>query len=108
MSRTDHHAPWQIRADDPINQRTGLAYWFHSSWSHRTGGCDEYCGWTIAHSSLTAVPGWFTNHVWHDPERTRERDGLRALAREYTTFGDLQDGDFPCWQHRHNGRAMFG
>lgn len=53
------------------------------------------------------VPHWYVNHVWNDVERTRERDQLTKLAKEYNTAGELQDGDFPCWQGRHYARWMW-
>jgi hypothetical protein len=45
--------------------------------------------------------------VWNGPERVRERDHLRALCDEYNTHGDLEDGDFPCWQTRSYARWMW-
>lgn len=53
------------------------------------------------------VPKWFVDHVWNGPERLRERDGLRALRDEYNAYGDLEDGDFPCWQTRSYARWMW-
>lgn len=47
------------------------------------------------------VPRWFVNHLWHGPERVRERDGLRDMVKEFNGNGDLADGDFPGWQARH-------
>lgn len=47
-----------------------------------------------------AAPGWYIDHYWNNPERVRTRDQLRNLAREYNTYGDLEDGDFPNWQAR--------
>lgn len=90
MSRTDHHRPWQIRAEDLSDLHTGLIYW-----SCRLGG------WNIRHVSLSQPPRWYVNHVWNGPERQRERDGLRAMAQEYNEFGQLMDEDFPNYRHRH-------
>jgi hypothetical protein len=53
------------------------------------------------------VPKRFVDHVWNGPERVRERDDLKALRDEYNTYGDLEDGDFPCWQTRSFARWMW-
>jgi hypothetical protein len=50
------------------------------------------------------IPKWFNDHRWANPERVRERDHLGEMAKEYRAHGELEDGDFPCWQHRHLGR----
>lgn len=56
---------------------------------------------TEGHTSKPRTPCWYIQHVWHDVERTRERDGLRELAKEYNGQGELDDGDFPNWQARY-------
>lgn len=99
MSRTDHHRPWQIRADDA---RGWPAYFWHNDWAHaREGRCTDGCGWTLPHHALDQPPAWYTHAVWHRPERQRTRLALRALAAEWNANGDLADGDVPSWQHRH-------
>lgn len=47
------------------------------------------------------VPQWYVDHTWNNPERVRVRDDLRAMAKEWNANGDLEDGDFPNYQHRH-------
>lgn len=47
------------------------------------------------------VPRRYVKHVWSGPERVRGRDGLRDMVKGYNGNGNLADGDFPCWQHRH-------
>lgn len=54
-----------------------------------------------------SVPGWFVKHVWREPERRRERDDLRDLAREYNTYGDLEDDDFPNYQARNSAKWYY-
>ena len=49
------------------------------------------------------APSWYNNQNWTRPERRRERDSLRDLAREYNANGDLEDDDFENRQHRHEG-----
>jgi hypothetical protein len=49
------------------------------------------------------APSWYNNQNWTRPERRRERDSLRDLAREYNANGELDDGDFENRQHRHEG-----
>jgi hypothetical protein len=51
-----------------------------------------------------AARSWFVDHVWHNPERVRTRDQLRNLAREYNTYRDIEDDDFPNWQARNRAR----
>lgn len=77
--------PWKIRRLTPMCQ-----------WAPTYPSCRENRKLTIGRH----VPRWYVNHVWTEPERVRERDQLRNLAREYNAHGDLEDGDFPNWQHR--------
>jgi hypothetical protein len=34
-------------------------------------------------------------------ERVRERDDLDRMVKEYNATGELDNGDFPNYQHRH-------
>lgn len=105
MSRTDHHRPWQIRAED---DNTGLAYCHHSYWAHlRLGTCNERCGWTLPHCVLRHPPADYTHVVWHGPERAREQRDLRRLAQEYNANGDLEDGDFANYQARRSAHYLY-
>lgn len=47
------------------------------------------------------VPNWARLSGWYKPERTRERLDLRTVAREYNAGEDVDDFDFPNFQHRH-------
>lgn len=105
MSRTDHHDPWRRRASDPANQVNGLAYFHHSH--VESPYCGKYCGWSLSHATLMSTPRWFVRCLWSGPERQREREGLRALAGEYNAYGDLTDGDFASWQHRHSASWLY-
>lgn len=46
------------------------------------------------------VPRWYVQHVWHNPERVRVRNGLNKIRKFYNS-GDRGDMDFGNWQHRH-------
>lgn len=50
------------------------------------------------------VPSWYIRNVYHSPERRREREDLRSMAREYNAYGDLEDGDFVNRQGRNSAR----
>lgn len=102
MSRTDNTRPWKIRAEDPIVQATGVAYYFHGWYSHMRGeGCGELCGWNMRHWALGGAPPEYVHLVWWGPERSRERNDLRAMAKEWNANHDLDEEDFPNYQHRH-------
>lgn len=60
--------------------------------------CYRQARWLVFSKS---VPRWYVNHLWHGPERVRERVGLRDMVKEFNGNGDLADGDFPGWQARH-------
>lgn len=49
------------------------------------------------------VPTWFVRVVYHRPERARERR-LNDMAREYNTYGDIEDDDFINRQGRNQAR----
>jgi hypothetical protein len=70
-----------------------------------TPTCDLHFDMRYSHYASTyygdSIPAWYLNATWHGPERRRERDDLRMLAREYNAHGDLEDGDFDCPQARH-------
>lgn len=101
MSRTDKDRPWQIRAAD-MTDRNNRAYFWHDERHHiRVGGCGEGCEWTLPHIVLCQAPRDYVHEVWYGPERQRERTGLRQIALEYNAFGDVADGDFANWHHRH-------
>jgi hypothetical protein len=95
MSRTDHHRPWQIRAEDRTD-KNGPAYW-----------SDLLECWTIPYSSLVQPPRWFRRHVWQAAERQREVRDLTCAARQYNTDGELMDDDFPNFHHHHCARALW-
>lgn len=52
------------------------------------------------------VPTWYCREVYHRPERARER-GLRDMAREYNTYGDIEDDDFENRQARNSARWLW-
>lgn len=124
MSRTDVHAPYWT-----------WATWYepsHGLWCNRRYDCNlpkrpvrhagvrprrltHMCTWEPIWPTwrecrwlmLGRTPRWFVKHVGHDPERVRERDKLGKMVKEYNATGDLEDGDFPCWQARHAARWLW-
>lgn len=124
MSRTDAHAPYWTWAqwyrpahtlhsykgcnlpDEPIrfNARMRPGYphdgWMDCFWMPAWPAYRQ-CRWLMFGK---AVPKWFVDHIWNGPERVRVRDGLRNLAREYNSYGDIEDDDFPNWQARNCAR----
>lgn len=116
VSRTDKDRPVYAREADPTERRIPSHH--HRNWRGEPLDCDldaptsqrrnrwNNCSYWIP--GITYYPGspprWFRRRQWYDPERLRERIDLRAMAREYNAHGDLDDGDFPCWQHRHRAR----
>ena len=101
MSRTDKDRPWQIRAEDRSGAYNG-AYFYHCDWTHyREGGCGDRCGWTLPHHHFCHPPHLFRRFVWFGPERRREREGLRAMAKEWNANYYLEDEDFYSPHHRH-------
>lgn len=60
--------------------------------------------WVYGRAYVTGgVPTWFVRQDYHRPERARERK-LRDLAREYNTYGDIEDDDFVNRQARNSCR----
>lgn len=52
------------------------------------------------------VPSEFVRTYYHKPERARERK-LNDYAREYNTYGELEDGDFDNRQARNSARWLY-
>lgn len=52
------------------------------------------------------VPSEFVRTYYHKPERARERK-LNDYAREYNTYGELEDGDFENRQSRSSARWLY-
>lgn len=136
MSRTDKHAPYWTWATwyEPSHHLYCDSY-VRRSWQksgryvpcnlperpvcHGGGRTRAYvplCTWEPVYPTwrearwLTwkaPTPRWFVKHVGHDPERVRERDKLGKMVKEYNATGELDDGDFPCWQARHAARWLW-
>jgi hypothetical protein len=132
MSRTDVHAPYWTWAKwwEPVHLRCPYDRWAgklprsacdlpsepklvdprNLRKDHRDRG--RHCCWEPVWLSWRKarwlhqhhVPKWFVDHRWNNVERTRERDRLGRMAKEYNANGDLNDGDFPNWQPRHGAR----
>lgn len=106
MARTDHHRPYWVRCNDPGERR-------YERHHHENGVCDlgpavsyltkrwTHCSWEVEISPFSHVPHWYTIERWYGPERRRERDDLRGIAREYNSGHDVGESDFRNHQHRH-------
>lgn len=130
MSRTDAHAPWWTRAPwlEPVHG-TECEFYLNRSWQRwgPSRACDlpesaerkanRYprrgvlpCTWEPIwprHRDMRKlfghpVPGWYIEHVWHNPERVRERDQLGKMVKEYNATGGIEDDDFPNYGARHS------
>lgn len=133
MSRTDHHQPhwvtaelwepahyrcpnategwWNVRFRDrectlpPAPVREHPSGW-RRTWRSSVGSsCHWEPDWTGV-SPWTRPQRWFVEHVWHNPERRRLRDELRAAAAEYRATGDVTDDPAPR-QARHCAAWMW-
>jgi hypothetical protein len=76
------------------------------TWHRRNSGQPTHnCTWELEHWVFSpyggSSPKWFTDSIWHNPERVRERDTLRGAAREWNAHGEIDDFDFANYQGRH-------
>jgi|SRR5688572_12707337 hypothetical protein len=131
MSRTDGHAPYWTWATwyEPCHSYYCVNYISRSWQKVSKQPCDlperpvrnagryklrlvpQTCTWepvwppkyseTLKLYGRRNAPRWFRRHVWEGPERTRQRATLGEMAKEYNATGELDDGDFPNYQHRH-------
>jgi hypothetical protein len=63
--------------------------------------------WVYGRCWSGGIPSAFVRSYYHKPERARERR-LRELAREYNTYGDLEDeGDYVNRQGRGSMRWLY-
>lgn len=122
MSKTDKDRPYWVRCNDPLENR----YEHHTCGREKRSAygkpredieCsidipqDRARSWWYDHPCvyflhekihrINGVPKWFVDYVWNNPERTRVRDDLRELAKEYNATLDIDDYDFPNYQHRN-------
>jgi hypothetical protein len=56
---------------------------------------------TDGHVFKPRAARWLIHHLWTNMERVRERDDLDRMVKEYNATGELDNGDFPNYQHRH-------
>jgi hypothetical protein len=127
MSRTDAHAPHWVTAewyepdhyrcqngehslrwwnrngarecdlpDEPVRHRHVLSGWRSTREHHCTWEPD----WTGV-SPYSRPRRWFIEHYWHNPERVRSRDTLRAAVADYRANGDT-DVQPDARQARHS------
>lgn len=129
MSRTDGHAPYWTYATwwEPVHHLYCRSY-LRRSWQKvdrytpcnlpdrpvrhgggRTHRLTPRCTWEPVWPRYRDMhllygrdmPRWYVEHVWHNPERVRQRDKLGQMVKEYNACGELDDGDFPNHQARH-------
>lgn len=131
MSRTDAHAPHWVTATwwYPMHRDPGESSFFWRQSVHgRHHECDlpaepVYCWPTISRwravqttrcfwrpdlshiSPWPRPPRWYVEHVWHNPERVRVRDDLRAAAAEYRATGTVDTEPEP---RQGRGSARWG
>lgn len=132
MSRTDGHAPYWTWATwyEPCHSSYCVNY-ISRAWQKTTKqACDlpeqpvrhagryklrmvpRTCTWepvwpsrymdTLKLYGRRNPQRWFRRHVWEGVERTRQRAILGKMAKEHNATGELDDGDFPNYQHRHS------
>lgn len=87
-SRWVRHEDWPCSCDARVRPTCFPAQPDEWRWSAWGGG---------------GVPRWFVHDVWTGPQRRRQRDGLRDLARAYNA-GERDDLDYESEQHRHRAR----
>jgi hypothetical protein len=91
-----------------FHDRTPEPTWHQAKDGRVTHDCTwELEHWVFSPYGSTAAPRWYTNHVWHAPERVRERDQLRAAAQLYNAGDDLEDFDFANVHHKHCARGWY-
>lgn len=130
MSRTDHHMPHWVTANwyEPVHFRcVNGRHWtdrhrdrllcdlpdrpvrHHPVRSHWRATAGTRCTWEPDWTGVrpySRPPRWYVEHVWHNPERVRVRDVLRAAAAEYRGSGDTDLEPEPR-QARHGASWMW-
>lgn len=130
MSRTDHHMPdwvtvewWEathVRCPHATSSWRTTSLGFHECdlpdepvrehpFRRRRPGRRPVCYWEPDLSSVSPwprPPRWYVDHVWHNPERRRLRDELRAAAAEWRAAGNVEN-DPPAYQARHSAGWMW-
>lgn len=128
MSRTDKDMPDWVTAEwyEPVHFRCTAQsiYTWRRSYGPGDGHCDlpdtpvrgqdrfmrlwrpgaRSCFWEadLSHVHPTGPPPrWYVEHRWHNPERVRVRDELRAAAAEWRATGDVEHDPAPR-QARHS------
>ena len=69
--------------DEPVRHRPDRHSW-------RFQG-ERHCTWEPDWTGVSPWPRprrWFVEHYWHNPERVRSRDTLRAAVADYRANGD--------------------
>lgn len=71
-----------------------------------------WCTWQLEHYVFSpygvgGVPKWYVDYTWNNPERVRERSELGAARQRYNAGDDLEDFDFPNYQHHHRAAWMY-
>lgn len=55
------------------------------------------------HWWMHSPPKWYTDHVWNNPQRVKERDRGRRMIAEYRATGDV-DTEIESFQHKHQSK----
>lgn len=89
---------WLIRQDRPCNLpaepdlKTYRA-WDNQHWRRKSDQCMWEPDYPTGHRFCcpTPPPRWYIEHVWHNPERTRERAYARRALKDYRANGDVEE-----------------
>jgi hypothetical protein len=118
VSRTDNTDPDWLRA---MSHPRGYLYHSCSNiyrWQREALPCDanlprprskgeaqdRNCGWTMPYSSYVSPSRQDCRIYWWGPERRREREDLRDMAREWNSTGEIESDDFPNYHHRNSAK----
>lgn len=120
VSRTDKDRPPWVRARDEKAPREWHHWRCETKWPSpywtqvpcdlisergRSGKSRCYLVETlVSWRSGDGPPQWFRDHRWFNPERVRERDGLKSLVKEFNAGYDLDGCDFPNYHHRNSAK----
>lgn len=116
MSRTYKDRPYWVRLNDKREART--PFHRHHNWYTRnngwevctfgepyTGGTDEWrrnCGYYLGYRRHTCyAPKDYIRDMYYSPMRNDERMVLRNAAKDYNSFGEIDEDFFLNERSRH-------
>jgi len=97
-----HHAHHGWRYSTDCDLAVFLAS--DGNWRHRYS-C--YTSLTYRDQPYKSPPSDAVTTAWDSTERNRERCSLRGAVREYNAQGEVDDFDFPCYQHRRRATYWY-